>query len=172
MDSAVDVHLATGTWNGLTFNHTLPSIEDIRGSRDYGDKLKGDGNDNNIRGMGGNDTVIGGGTGKDVLKGGGDWLNGGSGNGYVMTGGKGQDTFVFFDGDGKDNVKDFTDDVDILEFDSSLWGGGAMTAADLVTTYASLNGAGDVVFNFGGGDKLTLTGFSDLAALADDISIV
>ncbi len=155
--------------------------DEIQGNQ-ISNKLKGKGGNDEIHGDGGNDKLIGNGgadqlfgdAGKDVLKGGGggDELNGGAGNKDKMFGGGGADEFQFNDGDGKDKVRDFEDNIDTLQFESDLWGGGAISAATLVSTYASVNTSGHVVFSFGGGDKLTLTGISDLSILADDILIV
>ncbi len=82
---AVTVNLAngtaTGTWDGMAFSHTISGIEQVRGSRNDGDSITGDGNDNWFRGRGGNDTLNGGG-GDDTLVGeeGNDRLNGGAGD--------------------------------------------------------------------------------------------
>ncbi|MDK3074154.1 calcium-binding protein [Sedimentitalea sp. JM2-8] len=80
---------ATGTWNGETFNHTFRGVENLRGSRDGGDKLIGSKADNYINGNGGRDVIEG--------KGGNDYLLGGSG----------ADRFVFKNNSGNDVIGDF-----------------------------------------------------------------
>lgn len=57
---------ATGTWDGETFNHTLISIEGVRGSNGD-DLLVGSDGDDFIDGRGGNDTMSGG-AGADVFR--------------------------------------------------------------------------------------------------------
>jgi len=110
---AVNVDLvagtATGTWKSVAFTHKLSNIEDIRGSREDNDVLKGNGAANKIQGRGGDDTIIGRG-GKDELYGedGNDKIFGGNGNDALydgagddlVKGGKGNDTF--YNGGGED----------------------------------------------------------------------
>ncbi|MFC3613444.1 calcium-binding protein [Lutimaribacter marinistellae] len=71
---------ATGVWRGDTFSHLLSNVENINGSREDDDLLRGDGRNNFINGVGGNDTLEGLG-GEDVLIGGAgnDSMNGGAG---------------------------------------------------------------------------------------------
>ena len=82
---AVNVDLgagtASGTWNGNAFVHTISNIEEVRGSRNDGDTLTGDANNNRFDGRGGNDTMDGG-AGNDTFVGGAgnDSMTGGSGN--------------------------------------------------------------------------------------------
>ncbi|MEY8840529.1 calcium-binding protein, partial [Cribrihabitans sp. XS_ASV171] len=82
---AIDVDLqagtATGIWRGDAFTHQLLNVENIRGSRDANDMLRGDGQSNMFRGEGGNDTLEGRG-GDDILVGemGDDRVDGGDGN--------------------------------------------------------------------------------------------
>jgi Ca2+-binding RTX toxin-like protein len=108
--------IATGTWGGRGFTDTLKNIEAVRGSRDHGDRLKGDGGANHLDGRGGNDTLHGrsgddtliGGAGKDRLFGGNghDDLQGGAGKDLlygsssfdIMTGGSQADRFIFSTG--------------------------------------------------------------------------
>lgn len=95
---AVNVNLetgiATGTWFGSAFTHTISGIEWVRGSRWSNDTLTGDSNANYLDGRGGNDTLIGGG--------GADTLVGGDGNDTIFfgdfsggNGGAGNDTYDF-----------------------------------------------------------------------------
>ena len=88
----------------------------------------------------------------------------------MLIGGQGADRFVFTGTFDADRVNDFTDDVDTLVFDDALWGGG-LTASQVVSGYASVVG-GDVVFDFGSGNTVTLAGFASLGPLSDDIVFV
>lgn len=96
--TAVDVDLstgiATGSWYGVGFTHTISGIEWVRGSRDGDDRLAGDSNANYLDGRGGNDTLISGG--------GQDTLDGDEGNDTLYfedysggNGGRGDDTYDF-----------------------------------------------------------------------------
>lgn len=97
---------ATGIWRGIAFSHTLRSIEDVRGSRDYDDTLLGSSGANVLDGRGGNDLLNGraghdtliGGAGTDTLLGGADndILHGGTGA-DVLNGGQGRDTASYED---------------------------------------------------------------------------
>ncbi|MBE1282468.1 MAG: hypothetical protein GJ676_04075 [Rhodobacteraceae bacterium] len=175
---------ATGTWSGQAFSHKLVGIEDIRGSRDTADTIRGSNADNNFQGRGGNDLLSGrggsdelfgeagndrlyGGRGHDFLSGGDgkDFLDGGSGS-DTLTGGNGIDTFVF--NGGGDTITDFNGDK--LRLDDALWVGN-LSKAQVINTYASVNGS-DTVFNFGGGDVLTIDNFTNLAALQADLTII
>lgn len=133
--------------------------------------LKGGGGKDNIKGGGGSDTLAGGaggdnlngGGGQDVLRGGGggDTLRGGGGN-DTLRGQSGGDTFVFKTGDGADRVLDFQDDVDHVK----VVGFGSKA---LVLSYAD-TGGGDVSFDFGHGDVLTIQDVT-LTELRDDLFI-
>lgn len=136
-----------------------------------GDTLKGGGGDDSLKGEAGKDKLFGdsgkdvlsGGSGNDSLKGGSgrDTLDGGGGN-DVLLGGGGADRFVFAAGGDRDRIKDFADDLDSLR----LKGFGDL---DTVLGHASQIGA-DVVFDFGGGDVLTVLNMT-VDALGDDIII-
>ncbi|GEM_PF-2872257 len=141
----------------------------LRGS--YGDDvLNGGGGRDVLKGGAGDDHLIGG-RGHDKLIGGGgaDDLIGGRGR-DTLIGGGGADRFIFRNGDGRDRVMDFVDDVDTLVLSDTLWGGGK-TVAQVIDQYASVVN-GDVVFDFGGGDVLVLKGIGDTAVLLDDLVIV
>lgn len=137
------------------------------------DGLFGGGGNDKLHGRAGHDGLYGGagkdqifaGRGNDRLDGGGgsDRIAGGSGN-DVLTGGRGADVFVFRPNFDKDRVTDFTNNVDA--FDLSAFGFGSMSKA---LAKASQKGS-DVVFDFGGGDTLTLEDIAK-SALADDILI-
>ncbi|MEL6885681.1 MAG: calcium-binding protein [Pseudomonadota bacterium] len=129
------------------------------------DKLLGDagqdelnGGQRNDRLHGGDDNdVLNGGHGNDYLKGdaGNDTLNGGTGK-DKMTGGTGIDTFVFANKSGRDQITDFENGIDVMDF----------TAVTGVTGIADLAIAQDgtgVVISYGGNNTLTL----DNTALAD-----
>lgn len=141
------------------------------------DTLIGDNGHDKIWGGSGNDSLSGGakndalygGSGADRLWGGGgaDLLNGNKGN-DMMTGGAGADTFVFTDG--RDTITDFSWRSDTLHLDDQSWRGN-LSAQEVVDRYAVVD-RGNIVFDFGGNDQLTLTGVTNLNALVDVISIV
>ena len=141
------------------------SIEDLAGGK-YDDTISGDLGANRLFGREGADELYGR-DGNDYLNGGAhaDRLDGGAGN-DTLRGGTHVDTFVF--NDGADVIEDFTIGTafttDRIEVDSALWGGAAMTGSEIVSAYASVVG-GQVVFDFGGGDTLTLQGVSTLSGL-------
>ena len=95
--------------------------------------------------------LMNGDAGADRLFGGGgnDRLEGGTGN-DVMFGGSGSDVFLFEHGDDRDAVRDFADGfdrVDLTDFN--------FTNANAAKVFATQVGA-NVVFDFGGGDVLTI----------------
>jgi serralysin len=150
--------------------------DQLFGSEGLDDLQGGDGNDNiqggadadRLGGNLGNDRLVGE-AGNDSLWGdeGNDYLDGGAGA-DGLTGGVGADQFVFRSGFGADRVFDFADNVDTLVFGGGLWNG-SMTAQTFVATYATVSGS-SVIFNFGGGNVVTVDGISSLASLYDDIS--
>ena len=84
--------------DGLGGTDTLIGIEDVRGSRDFGDSIIGSNADNKLEGLGGNDTLDGG-VGNDILEGGdgSDFLFGGAGN-DTLDGGVITDRINYSDG--------------------------------------------------------------------------
>lgn len=120
----------------------------------------GFGNDT-LSGQNGNDTLYGG----DGV----DRVIGGAGNDF-LSGGAGADTIVFADGYGADQVGGFVKGTDTLQLNDDLWAG-TLTAWQVVNTYASVSG-GNVVFDFGGGDTITLLGVNTLTGLYADLDIV
>ncbi|MEL7126680.1 MAG: S8 family serine peptidase [Pseudomonadota bacterium] len=141
----------------------------INGGQDN-DTLNGEGGVDTINGGGGDDIINGGANG-DFLDGGGsgnDVISGGKGNDRItggknddtLTGGNGADTFVFGTNFDIDEITDFKIDTDLLEFDDALWSGDPSGPTDgatlLASTYVTTSGD-DVIFNFGGGNILTLT---------------
>lgn len=138
-----------------------------------GNHLTGNLGANLLQGIGGND-VLAGGSGADTLRGGlgNDRLLGGAGNDNLrddlgndtMSGGIGADAFVFGPNFGTDIVTDFKlAEHDALRFDHHLWSG-TLTAAGVVASFAHA-GSGEVVFDFGGGNQVHLTGLVSLAGL-------
>ncbi len=152
--------------------------------------LDGKGGDDKVSGGGGNDQMIGG-SGRDNLigaagadrlsggndadtlagSGGNDILIGGTGNDR-MTGGDGLDTFVFVDNDGKDIIQDYSLPAkDVLQLDNALWGNAALSDAQIVSQFAKVVADG-VLFDFGDGQTLLLTGLTTTAGLSAQIDVI
>jgi len=161
--------------------------DDIISGRGGNDLLNGRGGDDLIRGGDGNDILRGsggkdrleGGDGSDHLQGGNardfliggrgrDVLNGGNGN-DVLNGGAGADQFIF--SAGRDKITKFEDNRDELVLHRGALGLNGKDAQDVLDDYGSIVG-GNAVFDFGGGDILTVRGVTDLSVLADDISFL
>lgn len=106
--------------------------------------------------------------GNDVLDGqeGSDTLRGGDGNDR-LTGGAGADSFVF--GTEADTVTDFEDNRDTLVLDKALWGGGVLSAQQ-VLNYAHVED-GDIVFVFKS-NTLRVENMTNINALVDDIAFI
>ena len=133
--------------------------------------LTGNSGYNRLDGGDGADTISGG-LGNDRLFGGAgnDRLVGGA-HKDIMKGGGGADSFVMNNTDGADRISDFSlAQLDRLVLDDGLWGNVAQTAAQVISSFSSVTAAG-VVFNFGGGDILTLTGLTSTSGLAAQIDI-
>ena len=174
----VSIKLNQGTaWGNFSGRDTLVNIENIWGSI-YNDKIVGTNDRNILIGGGGHDNIEAWG-GDDVIYGGWghDVLNGGDGDDYlhgdhfddIYTGGAGADTFVFQQH--KDTITDFSAaEGDMILFADVLWGGGARTDAQLLA-YALVVG-GDLVFDFGFGQTLTLTGITDESLLEGQMGVV
>lgn len=169
----LSTNVATGTWDGEAFTHTLRSIEDIRGSRDGNDDITGNGAGNELQGRGGNDELDGRG-GEDVLFGqdGNDRLDGGNGDDF-LSGGSGFDRFIFRDGAGDDFISDF--DTDAREDVVLRSVTGITDFADLVTNHLTeimgdLNGVflTSSFIDDGAGFSLTLYGVTNAELAADD----
>jgi Ca2+-binding RTX toxin-like protein len=146
------------------------------------DTLWGDGGNDTLNGDSGNDTVSGGagndevsgGDGNDTVWGregndtlfggnGDDRLYGGDGN-DILSGSAGADRFVFAAGDDADIIADFEDGIDTLDLSDFGFASAAEALARAIET------GGDVVFDFGGGDVLTVENISR-AALENDILV-
>jgi serralysin len=154
--------------------------DEIRGNAAH-NFIRSKSGDDLVFGAKGQDTLIGargqdslaGGNGRDILRGGRgqDTLLGGRGD-DTLTGGGGADTFAFTDSAiGADIITDYEVGVDALRIDDALWGGTILSAAQVVSTYASVVN-GNVVFDFGNGNTITLDGVSSLDGLAADLTIL
>jgi Ca2+-binding RTX toxin-like protein len=128
------------------------------------DSLSGTPGNDLLFGLAGNDTILGG-AGKDKIDGGNgnDTIDGG-GDADVLRGGAGDDRFVFAPHDGADAITDFvagkgTDDkINLTAFHITL---------SAALSHAAQVGS-DTVFNFGGGDTLTLRGVTKTTLSSDD----
>ncbi|NUB46529.1 M10 family metallopeptidase C-terminal domain-containing protein [Fertoebacter nigrum] len=144
---------------------TYDSIEDLAGTGGA-DQLWGDAGDNGLYGREGADRLYGR-AGNDYLNGGAhsDRLDGGPGN-DTLRGGLHADTFVF--NGGRDVIEDMLYvQSDRIAIDKALTGGVIRTGAQLAG-YADVVG-GVVVFDFGGGNTLTVQNLSSLSGLADNL---
>lgn len=153
--AAVRVNLLNSAVNtGEASGDSFVSIENIIGSA-FNDRLQGSNGKNRIEGGNGDDRLEGK-KGADTLIGGKgkDWIDGGKGN-DTMSGKGGVDTFVFANGGGKDTITDFNGDK--LRLDDGLWTG-TLTKAQVIDLATVVGN--DTVFDFGGGDMLTLEGFT------------
>ena len=132
----------------------------------------GRGNDTIYAGDGGDS--LGGNAGDDMLVGGAgnDTLFGGAGS-DTLYGGAGNDVFVFFRHYDYNRVMDFGAG-DRLDLAQGLWRGqGNLSVQQVIDRFASVNGAGNVVFDFGDASTvIELQGFSDLGALGGQINII
>lgn len=145
-DSSLIADLQFSQYNtGAAAGDTYVSIENLRG---------GNGNDN-LRGDAGNNTIWGGS--------GNDHLHGRLGN-DILVGHSGADHFNFNLGWDQDQINDFTDNVDTIVFRNF----GLANAQDALS-HATQSG-NHVVFDFGGGDTLTVLN-ANLGALTDDILV-
>jgi len=134
------------------------------------DAAWGDAGNDTLYGLAGADSLFGG-DGADVLigHGGADYLDGGAGN-DLLQGGNAQDTFVFRAGSGSDRIAGFHFRQDRLLFAADLVDDIAPDAADFLA-HATVVG-NDTVFDFGNGDRVTLTGVTQIAALEDVIGLL
>lgn len=168
--SGVTVALFDGTaQGGHATGDTFASIENIVGSN-RNDNLSGDGGANRLQGRFGSDTLNGG-NGNDALggEGGNDTLIGGRGNDDLF-GGSGNDRFVFANGDQQDRIFDFADNVDTIVLNRNF-GLDGLSAQQVVNAFASVVGS-NAVFDFGGGDILTVGGVTNTQLLVNDIDFI
>ncbi len=196
MDDASMSDNITGT-NGKNIISGLAGNDTLKGGGGN-DVLDGGANNDTLKGGNGKDT-LGGGSGKDLLKGnkgndqlfggsgkdnlqggdGKDVLKGGSGNDKLsggkqndtLYGGGGKDKFVFAKDFGKDRIKDFSDNTDTLLLDDNLWSG-TLSKNQILSQFASINGQGQAVFDFGNGDILKIDGVANLSDLKNDMTII
>lgn len=124
------------------------------------DRLEGGAGADKLYGDGANDTLLGG----DAT----DLLLGGAGNDQLY-GQAGTDTFQFAPAFGADIVMDFQNNQDTLKLDDAIWGGGK-SASDVVAQYARVVGT-DTVFDFGGGNTITVKNVTSTSVFLDDITI-
>lgn len=129
---------------GIAAGDVFGGIENVIGT-DSNDEIYGDQGDNLLQGRDGND-VLRGRRGDDV-----------------MEGGAGADTFEFMRGFDQDQITDFEDGVDKILFDRDI---GISSVNDILDFATQSNG--DVVFDFGNGDILTITG-TTIGAVSDDL---
>ncbi|MGB0966616.1 MAG: pre-peptidase C-terminal domain-containing protein [Halocynthiibacter sp.] len=152
----------SGSW---AVNDTISGFEGASGSKTGHDKIYGTDGSNKIKTYGGNDKLYGRG-GDDKLYGGDgeDRFDGGAGT-DLLYGGADADVFHFDHGEDHDIIKDFENDVDTIQLDNFTFSGN-QDAFD----FASQIGA-DVVFDFGGGDMLTVEN-ATILELHNDLEIV
>lgn len=144
---------------------------DILFGQGNSDTLIGGNGDDDLSGASGNDSLEGG-AGRDSLRGGdgSDRINGGEGDDR-LNGGAQSDTFVFELSSASDLITGFENDLDLLELDNALWGGG-LTTSQVIEQFAS-EISGGVQFTFNGGDTLEVRGIGiDIGTIGDDIFIV
>jgi len=157
--------------------------------RGGGDIINGGSGSDSLFGDAGNDTLFGGtsrdltwtgertktadeirgGSGDDLLMGqsGSDLLDGGSGN-DILSGGGGRDIFVF--SAGRDMLLDFDPNVDQLQLDEGIWGGG-LTVDQVISKYGMVDGA-DVSISFSANASLQILDWNDLSDLNHSIELV
>ncbi len=144
---------------------------------DDDDEIIGQGNDDTLSGGNGNDIlrggpgadVIFGGSGNDTLSAGAglDFLDSGAGNDLFIGSADGLlDRFTYRENYESDRIINFEDDIDLIQLDSAIWGGG-LSAAQVVSMFGS-NSNGDAILNFGGGNILQVDNITT-AALQDDM---
>jgi Ca2+-binding RTX toxin-like protein len=145
-----------GTGNDLIYGDGYDVLMEHPSGGD--DRLYGGEGDDTIKASAGNDLLYGG-QGNDTLRAGSgdDYLEGGIGNDH-MFGNDGSDTFRFSAGDGWDTVHDYgwnAGDVDRIVFDDTV------SAADIVVTRSTHDGAHLTLVNLKTGDRLIIDGFFD-----------
>lgn len=167
----LDLGRSIGT-GGDAAGDSFINIERFEGS-DFADKVKGgkrgdqvwggDGDDV-IRGKNGSDRLYGG-DGDDVLDGGkgNDRLIGGAGD-DLLKGAAGRDVFIFEDGFGADRISDFDARQDRLMLDLAMFETAPPDSREAIADYAAVIGP-DTVLDFGDGNIITLSDFTNLSDL-------
>lgn len=133
---------------------------DLQSGGDGMDQLFGGTGDDTLRGGADNDTIQG---NQGV-----DRIEGGTGD-DLLRGGTQRDTFVFNTGHDNDEINDFEEGGDILLLSTTLTGG-LTDGAAILARFADAS-SGQVVFDFGGGDIITLSNLTTLAGLDDNINV-
>jgi Ca2+-binding RTX toxin-like protein len=144
--------------------------DDLMYGGDGADDVLGNSGADVIYGGDGNDTLRGG-QDNDEIHGGNndDWIKGALGN-DTLSGGAGADTFVFTPNFGTDIVLDYELGIDQLSLDDALWGGANLTTAQVISSYARIDGNNNVVLDFGL-NEVTLLGVTSTAGLDQDLLI-
>ncbi|PKQ11164.1 MAG: hypothetical protein CVT70_15500 [Alphaproteobacteria bacterium HGW-Alphaproteobacteria-1] len=173
-DDLLDGGAGLDTLWGGTGNDTLlgGGGSDQLGGGTGDDLLDGGADNDTVSGGAGNDTLFGG-DGDDLIfgAGGDDRLDGGAGA-DTLWGGAGSDVFVFAAGHDSAAFQGFSiADGDRIELDGGLWSG-ARDAAQVVSDFATINGAGRVAFLFETGDSIEVFGLGTTDGLAALIDIV
>ncbi|MTE01080.1 hypothetical protein GIY56_12315 [Paracoccus sp. YIM 132242] len=164
------VRSTAGVTLGANLEHLL--LTGAAGINGFGNalanRITGNGGNNVLAGGDGNDTLLGG-AGSDTLRGGtgADRLDGGPGS-DALWGGLGADTLIFRGGG--DRIADFGNNIDTIALDDALWGGVPRTVGQILALGTEI--AGDVFFNFGGGNTLLVENVASRLWLADDILFV
>lgn len=125
------------------------------------DKLNGQNGADVLKGGNGRD-IIKGGTGKDRIE--------GQRQDDVLVGNGGADKFIFRGRIDSDTIKDFRAGQDELHLSEKLWTG-TLSKQAVINRFAEVVN-GDVVFDFGGGQMITLDGVSTTNGLASDILLL
>ena len=153
----------SGSW---AVNDTIRSFESASGSKSGSDMMLGTSGTNTLRGYGGDDRLYGRG-GSDKLYGGDgqDFLDGGTGEQVdYLYGGADADAFHFDRGEGIDIIKDFENNIDVIELDNFNFSNTSPF------DYASQHGD-DVIFDFGTDGHLTVENMT-IGQLHNDLDVV
>lgn len=152
----------SGSW---AVNDTIKNFESASGSKTGADTMLGTSGSNTLKSYGGNDKLYGR-SGDDKLYGGDgeDRFDGGAGT-DLLYGGADADTFHFDHGEDHDIIKDFENNVDVIQLDNF-----GFASKDEAFSFATQSGE-DVVFDFGDGDMLTVEN-ATIGQLQNDLEIV
>ena len=151
---SIDLTKEKGSFYGNVENITMAGTANLRALGNSGNNtITGNSGNNTLTGRAGNDKLRGG-EGNDTLK-------GDSGN-DSLEGGVGADTFVFQKKFNRDVILDFENNIDTI----SVSGFGITTWAKAKTFATQVDG--DVVFDFGSGDILTVRNIT-ISALSNDM---
>ncbi len=114
-----------------------------------------------------------GGDGADFIEGssGRNRIDGGAGSDELLSG-TGADVFVFSAGNDHDDIIGFSEaQGDRLELDDAIWTStaGTLSAAQVLAQFGSVNAAGNLELDFGGGDVIELRGVTTISDSSIDI---